>query len=113
MLSILFDFTALRSALRIRRHSFAPTHFVIASSMLNLAQLLMQTNRNMEAQQLLQQAVAIRAREPHYVDAESVAAMEQYAVVLRRNGHASDADAAEARARLMRAEINYVVKAYR
>ena len=66
-----------------------------------------------EAQALLQRAVAIRNHRPHDIDTESVLTLEQYAAALRLNGHGSDAAAVETRARRMRAELKYVVKALR
>ena len=99
----------LREALRIREQSLPVNHPSIASSLLNLAQIAATLKRTEEAQVLLQRAVAIRAERE--VTAEGVLMLERYAAVLRSNGHGSDADAIEARARFMRAELKYVVKA--
>jgi hypothetical protein len=73
--------------------------------------VLVAVNETVEAQLLLREATNIRDRNPRDIDAAGVATFEQYAVVLRKNGHGSDADVAEARARSMRAELKYVVRA--
>jgi tetratricopeptide (TPR) repeat protein len=107
------DYTAseacLREALQIREHAFPSNHPSIASSLLNLAQLAMTLRRTEQAQALLQRAVDIRSERE--INAESVLTLERYAAALRSNGHGSDAVAIEARAKFMRAELKYVVKA--
>jgi tetratricopeptide (TPR) repeat protein len=104
---------ALREALEIREKRLPPDHPSIALSLLHLARVMMNLSRSTEAQELLQRAVAIRNQRPSAVDPETLLTLEQYARALRLNGYGSDAAAIEARARWMRAELKYVVKAYR
>ncbi len=102
---------AFRRALEIREARLPADHPAIATSLLNLARVLMNENRSEEAQSMLQRAVAIRNQRPRDADPEAVLMLEQYAAALRLNGYGSDAAAVEIRAKRMRAELKYVVRA--
>ena len=63
----------------------------LATSLLDLALVLMDEQHSSEAEQLLREAVAIRGSRHHAIDAEEALTYEQYAIALRMNGRSADA----------------------
>jgi len=102
--------SVLNRALNIRLKSLPADSFSTADSLLALGQLFISANRHAEAQALLQEAVAIRNRGRGEANPEGLLTLETYAVTLRANGYAVEANAVQARAKLMRAQLRFVLR---
>src|SRR5215471_9470174 len=100
----------LRRALDINVKVFAAGHSVVEYGLFLLAGVLMDEGRFTEAEPLFKQVVDMRAKRPHRVEAEDAVMLEQYGSALRSNGNSTGADAAEARARTIRAELKYLIR---
>ena len=102
--------SVLTRALNIRRKTLPAESFSTADNLLALAQVLISTNRYAEAQTLLREAVAIRHQGRGDANPEGLLTLETYALALRTNGYTDEADAIQARAKLMRAEMKFVLR---
>jgi tetratricopeptide (TPR) repeat protein len=101
--------SVLTRALNIRRKTLAES-FSTADSLLALGQLYMSTNCYAQAQTLLQEAVAIRNHGRGDANPGGLLTLETYALTLRANGYTGEADAIQARAKLMRAQLRFVLR---
>ena len=102
--------SVLTRALNIRRKTLPAESFSTADSLLALGQLYMTTNRYAQAQTLLHEAVTIRNHGRGDANPDGLLTLETYALTLRANGHTGEADAVQARAKLMRAQLRFVLR---
>ncbi len=90
----------LERALTIRQTAFGDEHVLTAQSLNNLALLYAAQGNTAAAEPLYQHALAILEKAP---SAELKRVLDNYAALLRDNGRDTEAEALEARARVMRA----------
>ena len=102
--------SVLTGALSIRRKTLPAENLSTADNLLSLSQVLISSNRYAEAQTLLEEAVSIRNRARGDANPEGLLTLEAYALTLRANGYTNEANAVQARAKSMRAELKFVLR---
>src|SRR5262249_31263853 len=102
----------LRRTLEMRRNTFGKENVNTAVAAVNLAQILVLRGDYAEAERLYTESLQIQERFGTK-SSEILITLEGFAELLRRTSKNVQADDIEARAKLIRADQKYTVKAYR
>jgi tetratricopeptide (TPR) repeat protein len=100
----------LRDAVEIYRKNLTADQSGLATALFDLAAVLLDDARPLEAEDLLKEAVARRAALKHRVEVADADVYEEYALVLKRNGRVADAAVAEERAKSLRSQLRFMLR---
>ena len=100
----------LRDAVEIYRKNLTVDQSGLPTALFDLAVVLLDDARPLEAEGLLKEAVARRAALKHRVEDADADAYEEYALALKRNGRVGDATVAEERAKSMRSQLRFMLR---